>query len=216
MGKYLYFALGSIPIWLSKHNIDDLIPECIKATCPNTRVIIDCAEIRTKQPSSLVLKSQLCSSHNRTHTFKCLLGIAPHGAVHLIVSLYTGCIYDVEITKLSEFLDHIEPGDDVMADKGFTIRKLLAEKDVTLNIPPFLSSNGRFTGKEIQDTEQIACLRIHVERMNKQIKENHLFDSSVPMSLAGSINQLWTVACLIGNFKGPTGKAWAQSLSKDN
>jgi hypothetical protein len=145
-----------------------------------------------------------------------LLGIAPHGAVHLIFSLYTGCISDVEITKLSEFLDHIEPGDDVMADKGFTIRKLLAEKDVTLNIPPFLSSNGRFTGKEIQDTEQIACLRIHVERMNKQIKENHLFDSSVPISLAGSINQLWTVACLIGNFKGPTGKAWAQSLNKDN
>jgi hypothetical protein len=57
-----------------------------------------------------------------------------------------------------------------MADKGFTIRKLPAEKDVTLNIPLFHSSKGRFTGKEIQDTEQIAYLRIHVERMNKRIK----------------------------------------------
>jgi hypothetical protein len=52
--------------------------------------------------------------------------------------------------------------------------------------------------------------------MNKRIKENHLFDSAVPMSLAGSINQLWTVACLIANFKGPIVKAWAQSLNKDN
>jgi hypothetical protein len=52
--------------------------------------------------------------------------------------------------------------------------------------------------------------------MNKRIKENHLFDSAVPMSLAGSINQLWTVACLLANFKGPIVKAWAQSLNKDN
>ena len=162
------------------------------------------------------MNSQIYSAHNRTNTFKCLLGIAPHGAVTSISSLYTGCISDVEITKLTGFRDFIEPGDDVMADKGFTIRKLLSEKDVPLNISPFLSSKGRFTGKEIQDTEQIACLRIHVERMNKRITKNHLFDSAVPMSLAGSINQLWTVACLLAHFKGPIVKAWAQSLNKDN
>ena len=142
------------------------MPECFKATCPNTRVIIDCTEIRTQQPSFLVLNSQIYSAHNRTNTFKCLLGIAPHGAVTSISSLYTCCISDVEITKLSGFRHLIEPGDNVMADKGLTIRKLLSEKDVTLNIPPFHSSKGRFTGKEIQDTTQIACLRIHVDRMN--------------------------------------------------
>ena len=80
-----------------------------------------------------------------------------------------------------------------MADKGFTLRKILSERYVTLNIPPFLS--------EIRETEQIARLRKHVERMNKRIKENHLFDSAIPMFLAGSINQLWTVACLLANFK---------------
>jgi hypothetical protein len=192
------------------------MPECFKATYPNTRVIIDCTEIRTQQPSFLVLNSQLYSAYKGTNTFKCLLGIAPHGAVTSISSLYTGCISDVEITKLSGFLDLIEPGDDVMAATGFTIRKLLAEKDVTLNIPPFHSSKGRFTGKEIQDTEQITCLRIDVERMNKRIKKNHLFDSAVPMSLAGSINQLWTVACLLTNFKGHIVKSWDQSENKDN
>jgi hypothetical protein len=76
----------------------------------------------------------------------------------------TGCISDVEITKLSCLLDLLEAGDDVMADKGFTLRKILSERDVTLNIPPFLSS-----GSEIRETEQIARLRIHVERMNKGI-----------------------------------------------
>ena len=209
--NFLYFVLGSIPIWLTKQQIDELMPECFKATYPKTRVIIDCTEIKTQQPSSLVLNSQLYSSYKGTNTFKSLLGIAPHGAVTFVSSLYTGCISDVEITKLSGFTDLIEPEDDVMADKGFTIKKLLEEKDVTLNIPPFLSSKGRFSESDIQNTEQIARLRIHVERMNKRIKENHLFDSPIPMSLAGSINQLWTVACLLANFKGPIVKAWSRN-----
>jgi hypothetical protein len=113
----LYFALGSISIWLSKRKIDGLMPEWFKATCPNTRVIIDCTEIRTQQPPFLVLNSELYSAYKGTSTFKCLLGIAPHRAVTSIFSLYTGCISDVEITKLSRFLDLIEPGDDVMAVK---------------------------------------------------------------------------------------------------
>ena len=96
------------------------MPECFKQLYPNTRVIIDCTEIRTQQPSSLVLNSQSYSHYKGTNTFKCLLGIAPHGAVTFISSLYTGCMSDVEITKLS--------GGDVMADKGFTLRKCLAEK----------------------------------------------------------------------------------------
>jgi hypothetical protein len=34
-----------------------------------------------------------------------------------------------------------------MADKGFTFRKILSERDVTINIPPFLSSKRRFCRK---------------------------------------------------------------------
>ena len=102
-----------------------------------------------------------------------------------------------------------------MTDKGFTLRKILSQIDVTLNIPPFLSSKRRFSGSEIRETEQIARLRIHVERMNKRIKENHLFDSAIPMSLAGSINQLWTVACLLANFKGPLVQSWSKQQSQD-
>ena len=77
---------------------------------------------------------------------------------------------DVEITKLTGTLDLLEPGDDVMADKGFTLRKCLAEKKFYLNIPHFLSNKKQFTPSEIQETEQIAKLRIHVESVNRRIK----------------------------------------------
>ena len=208
--NFLYFALGSIPIWLAKSTIQELMPDCFKQLYPNTRVIIDCTEIKTQQPSSLLLNSQLYFNYKGTNTFTCLLGIAPHGAVTFISSLYTGCMSDVEITKLSGLLDLLEPGDDVMADKGFTLRKCLAEKNVTLNIPHFLSNKMQFSPSEVTETEEIAKLRIHIERVNRRIKENHLFDAPLPLSLVGSANQLWTVACMLALFKGPIVQAWAR------
>ena len=38
--------------------------------------------------------------------------------------LYSGRISDREITEKCGFLDKLEPGDDVMANRGFTIRDL--------------------------------------------------------------------------------------------
>jgi hypothetical protein len=90
-----------------------------------------------------------------------------------------------------------------MADKGFTVENILRKKMVSLNIPPILRDKGRFSKQDIEETESIASLRIHVERVIRRIKENHLFDSVIPMSMVGSINQLWTVACLLANFRGP-------------
>lgn len=199
----LYFILGSIPIWLSKNQINMLMPRCFRNEYINTRVIIDCTEIRTQSPSSLVLKSQMYSTYKSANTLKALVGIAPHGAVTFVSSLYTGSISDVAITKLSGILDLLEPGDDVMADKGFTIQKVLAERRVTLNIPPFLSSKGQFTIPEVQETEKIAKLRVHVERAIKRVREDHFWDKPVPLSLMGTINQIWTVSCILSNFRGP-------------
>ena len=206
--NFLYFVLGRIPIWLSRQKIDSLMPDCFKTLYPKTRIIIDCTEIKTQKPSSLVLNSQMYSTYKGSCTLKCLLGIAPHGQITFISPLYTGCMSDVEITKYSGLLDLLEPCDDVMADKGFTLRKLLSAKGVTLKIPPFLQGKHQFSHLEIQETEQIAKLRIHIERVNRMVKEFRFFDTPVPLSLLGTANQLWTVACLLTNFKGPIVKAW--------
>ena len=82
------------------------------------------------------------------------------------------CMSDVEIIKLSGILALVEPGDDVMADKGLTLKEMLGDRGVTLNIPHFLSSKGQFTPEEVKETEQIPKLRIHIERLNRQVKEN--------------------------------------------
>ena len=62
--------------------------------------------------------------------------------------------------------------------------------------------------EEIKVTETVACLRIHVERIMRQIKENRIFSTNLPMSLIGSVDQIWAVACLLVNFWKPIVSGW--------
>ena len=50
-----------------------------------------------------------------------------------------------------------------MADKGFQIQDILP-LGVSLNIPPFLGGNSQMSAEEVVRTQQIASLRIHIER----------------------------------------------------
>ncbi|VDI59326.1 Hypothetical predicted protein [Mytilus galloprovincialis] len=206
--NFLYFVLGSFNIWPSKQHIDDKMPASFKLLYPSTRVVIDCTEIKTERPSSLALGSKCYSNYKSSHTWKGLVGIAPHGAVTFISSLYTGCMSDVEITKLCGLVDLLEMGDSIMADKGFVLNKVLEGTGITVNTPPFLMSHGQFTKQEVEETQTIAKLRIHIERHIRRVKEYHLFDKIIPLSMVGTINQLWTVANMLTLFRGPLVKEW--------
>lgn len=201
--NFLYVILGSQPLWPSKDMVQKYMPGSFRQMYPNTRVIIDCTELAVQAPSSLVLNSELFSQYKSRTTLKCLIGVTPAGATSFVSALYAGSISDKQITKVSGFLDLLEPGDMVMADKGFVIQDLLADKQCQLVIPNFLSNNEQFTAAEAEQNKIIANLRVHVERANRRFKEFHLFDTAIPLTLVGTVNQLWTVACLLTNFQGP-------------
>ena len=77
-----------------------------------------------------------------------LIRIAPHGAITFISSLYTSLISDKEITR-SGILDFLEAHDSVVADKGFDIEDPLRSKQISLNLPPFLQSQTRFSAQDV-------------------------------------------------------------------
>ena len=61
-----------------------------------------------------------------------------------------------------------------MADKRFTIQDLLP-LGVSLNIPPLLGSSSQMPAEDVVKTQEIASLRVHVERAINEIKNFHIF-----------------------------------------
>jgi len=159
-----------INIWPSREAVNKTMPEDFRKAYPTTRVIIDCTEVKCCIPSSLLLNSELFSAYKDHTTLKGLVGISPSGAITFISQLYTGPISDREIVERSCILDPpFNEGDSVMVDKGFTISDILPLV-VSLNIPPFLGAAAQMPFEDVVKTQEIARLRIHVERAINKIK----------------------------------------------
>ncbi|CAN7977461.1 unnamed protein product [Ixodes persulcatus] len=200
---FMYLQLSEVPLWLPRHAIDASMPEAFLGKYPTTRVLLDATEVRCEVPTSFVTQSELYSHYKSTHTFKGLVGVSPCGLLTFVSELFTGCTSDRECVIRSGFLElQFDHGDSVMADKGFRIEDLIEEKGVTLNIPPF-PKNGELTVKEVQKTQEIAALRIHVERKIQRIKSFHIFDRAIPISLAPLANQMWAICAMLTNLQAP-------------
>ena len=97
----------------------------------------------------------------------------------------------------------LEPGDDVMADKGFLIQDTFAPIGVRLNIPPLLHSSSQMAPEDVVVTKKIVQLRVHVERAIGRIKEYHILQNILPSSMWDSINEIIFVCCMLTNFGPP-------------
>uniref|UniRef100_A0A672FUQ0 THAP-type domain-containing protein n=1 Tax=Salarias fasciatus TaxID=181472 RepID=A0A672FUQ0_SALFA len=193
--NFLYNVLGAVGIWLDEKTTKDNLPEAFQ-DYSDTHVILDCTETHCQTPDSLLLKSEVHSHYKSHSTFKGLIGIAPHGPVTFVSPLYEGSVSDRELLKQSGLLSLLKPSMAIMVDKGFLVEDL---------VPCKLSS------EEVRKTQSIARLRVHVERVIRRLKEHRLFKEEIPLSLTGSINQLFAVACLLLNYEsGPLVKAWAR------
>lgn len=201
--NYMYLTFAQINIWPSREAVTKTMPEVFKNKYPSTRVIIDCTEIKCEMPSSLLLNTELFSSYKNHTTLKGLIGIAPTGAVTFISQLYTGSISDREIVIRSGFLaQEFSEGDSVMADKGFTIQDLLP-LGTSLNIPPFLGQFEQMSPENVIRTQQIASVRIHVERAINRIKNYRIWSGVIPLSLFGLVNQMWSICSFLSNLQDP-------------
>lgn len=169
----MYFSLGAIPIWPSRQQIDESMPEPFRRTYPTTRCILDCTELFCQRPSSLSTQSSLYSSYTHHVTYKGLVGIAPSGAITFVSQLYPGSTSDKEIVTRSGILEKElwDKNDSVMADRGFLIAEELEEIGVSLNIPAFLGGRAQLTRAEVKESQTIASVRIHVERAIQRIKK---------------------------------------------
>ena len=133
--------------WPSKASLRYNLPKSFRKF-RNCVAIIDCSEVFIERPLNTEARSQSWSNYKNNNTIKYLIGIAPHGAVTFLSPGWGGRVSDREITVKCGFLDLLEPGDLVLADRGFNISQELAVKGATLKIPSFTKGKSQLTKKK--------------------------------------------------------------------
>ena len=169
---------------------------------PRTRCIIDCTEFAVEKPFRPKAQKETWSFYKHSNTAKLLVGIHPCGVITFLSKVYVGSISDVEIVKKSNFLDQIEPYDDVMADCGFNIRHLLLAKKATSNIPAF-SRGSNLSQKAVKRSRCIASVRIHVERAIRRMKCFRLLSGIIPLKLRYHLSQITRIVSVLCNLQKP-------------
>ena len=161
---------------------------------PTTRCIVDATEIFIGMPANPSAQQLTFSSYKNHNTLKVLIGITPSGVISFVSDLYGGNISDKKLTQMSGLLSLLEPGDAIMADRGFTIGDILPQ-GVTLNMPPRMNESGQLTESERTTTRRVASVRIHVEHAMERIKNYHILHN-VPNSMHNRINHIFCMCCV--------------------
>lgn len=200
---YLDQKLSFLIMWPSRKTVDQEMPEVFREKFPQTRVIIDCTEIKTETPNSLQLKSVMYSDYKSHMTWKALVGISPSGVPTFTSDLWSGSISDKKITDKSGLLDLCEPGDAIMADKGFLISDMTTPRGIHLIIPPFRRNKKQFTKREVKKTKDIANTRIHVERQMERIKNFRILQGIMPITMAPRASIIWKICVRLTALQPP-------------
>lgn len=196
--NFLYLELNFLISWPAREQITTNLAQCFKHF-PKTRSIIDCTEFFIQKPSLPSSQRVTWSQYKHHNTFKALISISPTGSFTFISKLFTGSISDRRIVEESGYIEKIEFGDDVMADRGFLIRDLLAKRSATLNIPPY-SMGKQLSSKAVTKTRRIASARIHVERAIGRLTTFKLLQGVMPLKLHVLFDQIIGVCCVICNL----------------
>ena len=170
--------------WLPRKAIRDHLPDIYrKAGHHNLRCIIDCTELFVERPKALDLQAQTWSDYKSHNTIKFLIGISPNGYITFISDCYTGRASDKLICNDSGFYDLLERDDEIMADRGFQIKKELMLNYCSLSVPPGARVKSQMTTTECKRTKDVANIRIHVERAINHIKTYRIFKSVLPITM---------------------------------
>ncbi len=98
------------------------------------------------------------------------------------------------------YLDLLEIGDSVMADKGFNISYDVFTRGCTLNIPQFVRNN-TMSKHNVIGTRKIASVSVHVERAIGRIK--NVLCGTIPLSIASHGDSIWFIYCALTLFHNP-------------
>ena len=87
-------------------------------------------------------------------------------------------VSDKHLTENSGLLQKLLPGDTVLADRGFNIHESVGFHCATVTMPAFTKGKKQLTGIEVEQTWNIANIRIYVERVIGNLIQKYTFLST--------------------------------------
>ena len=115
---------------------------------------------------------------------KVFIAVAPTGSIGFISEAWGGRVSDKEITQKCGFLNLLEYGDEVLADRGFNVVDDLAVCGAKLLFPSSTKGKNQLSQKEIEQSRRLARVRIHVERVIGQMRKKYtILHNTLPVSL---------------------------------
>lgn len=163
------FMREKVIAWLPRDTLNRIRPKTFHKNYPKATCIIYCTEVFVQRPKNLRKRSQTYSNYKHHNTYKLLYCIAPNGYVMFVSKLFGGRASDNFITKNSGFVHHLIPGDEILADRGFTIMDILPP-GVSLALHAFTRGRKELSEHEVTSTRRLANVRIHIERAIRRLK----------------------------------------------
>ena len=116
---------------------------------------------------------------------------------------------DKYVTEHSTLLSNLVPGDTILADCGFDIHDSVGLYCSRLALPAFTKGKTQLEGIAVEQTRNIANVRIHVERVIRNIRKKFsLLSDTQPInfvttSLDGGVttlDKMVLVSCALNNI----------------
>ena len=177
------------------------LPAVFKPRYKNVRTIIDCTEIFVDRPGNLTARAATWSNYKHHNTLKYLVAITPLGAISFLSQAFGGRTSDKVVTLRSGFLDLLEIGDLVLADRGFLISDEIAARSCFLSIPAFTRGQSQLTQQQVETSRSIARVRIHVERAIGRLKNFKILSTQMSLSMVPHCNSVLTICAAICNLQ---------------
>lgn len=97
-------------------------------------------------------------------------------------------------------MNKLELGDEILADRGFSIKDELAAYGATLRIPSFTKGKSQLPASEVHSSRKLSHVRIHVERVISKWKSFKVLHSIIPISQTDLLDDMVTVCRALTNL----------------
>ena len=119
---------------------------------------------------------------------------------------------DKHLTENCGLLSNLQPGDQVLADRGFTVGDSVGVYCADIKVPPFTKGKKQLSRLEVDRARQLSRVRIHVERVIGVLRQKYtILQSILPINMimcddtteTSMIDKIVVICCALCNFCDP-------------